>query len=262
MTELQRRILVAVIFIPILLAVLYLGGAYLAVTFALIVILGSAEYIAMLRKASFSVSWCWLVINFAVFVIMYFLPGWELIIGWILFFFAALLALLKWNEQKSIPQAALELFGSFYIGVIPALCLRLGLNYRNPNMLLWLVISIWITDSAAYFTGRKWGRHRGIFPVSPNKSMEGFFAGIIASFIIMIILYFTGIITNILSLILIAVAAGIFGQLGDLVESMIKRFCGVKDSSKLIPGHGGILDRFDSILLAGSFLYCSLIILQ
>jgi len=78
----------------------------------------------------------------------------------------------------------------------------------------------------------------------------------------LIILYSTGIITNILCLILIAVAAGIFGQLGDLVESMIKRFCGVKDSSKLIPGHGGILDRFDSILLAGSFLYCSLIILQ
>jgi len=108
----------------------------------------------------------------------------------------------------------------------------------------------------------KWGRHRGIFPVSPKKSVEGFFAGIIAPFIILIILYSTGIITNILCLILIAVAAGIFGQLGDLVESMIKRFCGVKDSSKLIPGHGGILDRFDSILLAGSFLYCSLIILQ
>ena len=59
MTELQKRVMVAVIFIPILLAVLYLGGAYLAVTFALIVILGSAEYIAMLRKASFSVSWYW-----------------------------------------------------------------------------------------------------------------------------------------------------------------------------------------------------------
>ena len=97
MTELQKRVLVAVIFIPILLAVLYLGGAYLAVTFALIVILGSAEYIAMLRKASFSVSWYWLAIIFAVFVIMSFLTGWELIIGWIIFFLATLEALLKWN---------------------------------------------------------------------------------------------------------------------------------------------------------------------
>ncbi|HNU97951.1 MAG TPA: phosphatidate cytidylyltransferase, partial [Candidatus Syntrophosphaera thermopropionivorans] len=117
-------------------------------------------------------------------------------------------------------------------------------------------------DSVAYFIGMKWGRHRGIFPISPKKSIEGFIAGIIAPFIIMIILYFIGIIKSYQDLILVAVAAGIFGQLGDLVESMIKRFCGVKDSSKLIPGHGGILDRFDSILLAGSFLYCSLIILQ
>jgi len=60
-------------------------------------------------------------------------------------------------------------------------------------------------------------------------------------------------------LLLIAFAAGIFGQIGDLVESMLKRFCGVKDSSNLIPGHGGVLDRSDSILLAGSFLYCALI---
>lgn len=262
MTELQKRVLVAVIFIPILLTVLYLGGAYLAVTFALIVILGSAEYIAMLRKASFSVSWYWLAIIFAVFVIMSFLTGWELIIGWIIFFLAVLEALFKWNEQKSIPQIALELFGLFYIGVIPAMCLRLGLNFRHPNLLLWLVISIWVTDSVAYFIGMRWGRHRGIFSVSPKKSIEGFIAGIIAPFIIMIILYFIGIIKSYQDLILVAVAAGIFGQLGDLVESMIKRFCGVKDSSKLIPGHGGILDRFDSILLAGSFLYCSLIILQ
>ena len=81
-------------------------------------ILGSAEYIAMLRKASFSVSWYWSAIIFAVFVIMSFLTGWELIIGWIIFFLAVLEALFKWNEQKSIPQIALELFGLFYISVI------------------------------------------------------------------------------------------------------------------------------------------------
>ncbi|MCB5246123.1 MAG: phosphatidate cytidylyltransferase [Candidatus Cloacimonadaceae bacterium] len=262
MTELQKRVLVAVIFIPLLLAVLYLGGAYLAVTFAIIVILGAAEYIAMLRKASFLISWYWIAIIFGTFVTLSFLPGWELITAWLIFFLLALEALLKWNEQKAIPQAALEFFGVFYVGVLPAMCLHLGLNFRHPNLLLWLVILIWITDSVAYFIGIKWGKHRGIFPVSPKKSVEGFIAGIIASFIITIILFLTGVINKTLNLILLAVAAGIVGQLGDLLESMIKRFCGVKDSSKLIPGHGGILDRFDSILLAGSFLYCSLIILH
>jgi phosphatidate cytidylyltransferase len=105
----------------------------------------------------------------------------------------------------------------------------------------------------------KFGKRRNIVAVSPRKSLAGFIAGGLAPWVILLILYLVKFdVLPIGELALIAIAAGIFGQIGDLVESMLKRFCGVKDSSNLIPGHGGILDRSDSILLAGSFLFCAL----
>jgi phosphatidate cytidylyltransferase len=98
------------------------------------------------------------------------------------------------------------------------------------------------------------GKHRNIFAASPKKSIEGFISGFVAAFIAA---YLLGILfgyTNV-QIIAMAVAAGIFGQFGDLFESILKRDAGVKDSSNLLPGHGGILDRFDSLLIAAPVLY-------
>jgi len=121
---------------------------------------------------------------------------------------------------------------------------------------------IWFVDSIAYFVGMKIGKHRNITAISPQKSLEGFLAGILAPWLILIILYICKVrIMSFSYLALIAIAAGIIGQIGDLIESMLKRYCKVKNSSNLLPGHGGILDRCDSILFAGSFLYCALEIL-
>jgi len=139
------------------------------------------------------------------------------------------------------------------------MCALLGL--QKPRLLFVLILLIWLTDTVAYFVGSKWGRRRGIFSVSPNKSLEGFVAGALAPFIVMIILSVTGLYDQDLPVLLLtAFAAGIVGQLGDLAESMLKRSCSVKDSSHLIPGHGGVLDRADSVILAGSFLYSVIIL--
>jgi len=101
-----------------------------------------------------------------------------------------------------------------------------------------------------------WGKHRNVTAISPKKSIEGFIAGIVAPWIVVLILGWAEVTwISLRHLIILAVSAGIFGQLGDLTESMLKRYCGVKDSSDLIPGHGGILDRTDSIFMAGAFLY-------
>jgi phosphatidate cytidylyltransferase len=116
--------------------------------------------------------------------------------------------------------------------------------------------SIWICDSAAYFAGRAFGRHKLFERVSPKKTWEGAVAGFIGA-----VLAFVGAKMLVLPYLSFASAIicggiiGTFGQLGDLAESLMKRDAGVKDSSALIPGHGGIFDRFDSLLFVSPLLY-------
>ena len=121
-----------------------------------------------------------------------------------------------------------------------------------------MLASIWICDSAAYFVGRAIGRHKIAPSVSPNKSWEGGVAGVVGA----IAAWFAakaflpdlaGVST--VTLIAMGVISGVFGQVGDFAESMLKRDAGVKDSSTLIPGHGGVLDRLDSILFVAPLVY-------
>lgn len=262
MNELQKRVGVSIVFIPLILAAMWIGGWFLTLVFALVSLLCAFEYIQMMRKASQRIGWHWLPVSLLAYLGVVFLPGWEVQILWGIFLIAVLGAFFRWDRVNSLPGMALALFGAVYTGMFPALIVRLGQGYSASRLLFWLLILIWTADSAAYFVGMAWGRRRNICGISPNKSLEGFLAGAVAPFVIAVILFYTGLVEDLPLLLLSAFAAGIFGQLGDLAESMLKRFCGVKDSSRLIPGHGGILDRSDSILLAGSFLYFALSILQ
>ena len=126
-----------------------------------------------------------------------------------------------------------------------------------------VLASIWVCDSAAFFAGRAWGRHK-LFPrVSPNKTWEGAVAGFIGAVLAFVaarelaLPYMT-----MTSAIVCGSIVGVFGQLGDMVESLLKRDAGVKDSSGLIPGHGGVMDRFDSLILVSPviFLYLDFIV--
>jgi phosphatidate cytidylyltransferase len=115
--------------------------------------------------------------------------------------------------------------------------------------------TIWICDSAAYYIGTAFGKHK-LFPrVSPKKSWEGAIAGFVFAILAMVIS--KNIIIDFLSwnsVIGIGMIVGILGQVGDLIESLFKRDSGVKDSSNLIPGHGGIFDRFDSLIFSSPFI--------
>ncbi len=127
---------------------------------------------------------------------------------------------------------------------------------------LFLVLAItWIQDSAAYFVGRALGRHPLAPILSPKKTWEGFAGGMVASILTAVLARFLmGLPISYLEATLIGAAAGIAGPLGDLAESLIKRQVGVKDSGNLIPGHGGILDRMDSLLFTGPVIYYSVLL--
>ncbi len=124
---------------------------------------------------------------------------------------------------------------------------------------LWIFttfLMVWASDTAAYFIGSNFGKHKLIPRVSPKKSVEGAVAGFLAPVIIMLIaklMYFKDL--SIIHCIMMGILAGIFGQIGDLAESLLKRECEVKDSGKILLGHGGALDRFDSLLFVIPLIY-------
>ncbi len=125
----------------------------------------------------------------------------------------------------------------------------------------WVFFALFITfasDTAAFFAGRALGKHRLAPRISPGKTWEGAIAGVFGAIIISLLFILPTPLTLPLSYwqaILLGLLVSIFGQLGDLVESLLKRNMGVKDSGKLLPGHGGFLDRMDSVVFAGIVVY-------
>lgn len=114
---------------------------------------------------------------------------------------------------------------------------------------------IWATDSGAYFIGRALGKRKLCPAISPNKTVEGFIGGICCALVVGILFaIFSNIDSSVIALIIISLVLSVFGQVGDLVESAFKRHYNVKDSGNILPGHGGILDRFDSLLFVWPLL--------
>jgi len=131
------------------------------------------------------------------------------------------------------------------------------------KLLLSIFIIIWTSDTFAYLTGKYLGKHKLAEKISPKKTIEGFVGGLVMSIVASILIFkFTNwhIHLTLFQFVILALITIIFGTLGDLLESRFKRLAGVKDSGNIIPGHGGILDRLDSFILAVPFVYAYLLI--
>jgi phosphatidate cytidylyltransferase len=141
------------------------------------------------------------------------------------------------------------------LSVVPAWCALALLHAERPMGQYWLLLAlaiVWAADSGAYFAGRKFGKHKLSPRISPNKTIEGLIGGIVAGMLVAVIAApFIGTKTSALPAVaLVAAWTILFSVVGDLFESLLKRHVGVKDSGHLIPGHGGVLDRIDSVLAA------------
>lgn len=174
-------------------------------------------------------------------------------------------------HEAMLPSLGNSLIGQIYIAVPLALAIRLTLEPTpsssmtqfNGLLLLAIFIFIWVNDTGAYLVGSRWGKRRLAPSISPKKTVEGSIGGLILvllSAVILRLLLFTDL--SWLHILLTSAVVAIFGTIGDLFESSLKRQAGVKDSGKLIPGHGGILDRIDSFLLAVPAVYLLLAVLD
>ena len=137
-----------------------------------------------------------------------------------------------------------------------------GVNDYNPKIIIGLFILIWTNDTFAYIVGKSMGKHKLFEKISPKKTIEGFFGGLIfaifAGYLISMYLIkpsaqFSD--KSILIWVIIAAIVGVIGTIGDLIESKFKRIAGVKDSGKIMPGHGGVLDRLDSVIFVAPFIF-------
>ena len=171
------------------------------------------------------------------------------------------------NKPNALANIGVGILGVMYIGLFSTSLIGIRELYpesivygRGGALVVGLLVTIWLCDSAAYFIGSAYGKHK-LFPrVSPKKSWEGAIAGFVFSILSMIVLKeFYIEFLSLTNAIIIGALIGSVGQVGDLIESLFKRDSGVKDSSSLIPGHGGVFDRFDSLLFTAPFVYLYLV---
>ncbi|MCL1630853.1 phosphatidate cytidylyltransferase [Sporolactobacillus sp. CPB3-1] len=160
------------------------------------------------------------------------------------------------KNRFSFAHSAYLFLSVFYIGIPFHLLVRVRME--SLALILFIQILIWTTDSGAYFIGRRLGRHKLAPYISPNKTQEGSAGAVIAALAAAFVFQWIigqPLFDSWMQLLGAALLISIFGQVGDLVESAIKRFYGVKDSGKILPGHGGLLDRFDSLIFVLPLLY-------
>lgn len=179
---------------------------------------------------------------------IYALQG-GLVFGMLLF---GLIFLWRFGDlQQVVQQLALLLFGFIYVPLLLGhLVLLRSLPFGREWIYLVLLI-VMASDTGAYFSGISLGRHKLYPAISPNKSVEGSVGGLLGGLIAAFIARYTFFSSlEVVDCLVLGLGLGAMSQLGDLFESMVKRACGVKDSGSVIPGHGGILDRLDSLLFA------------
>jgi phosphatidate cytidylyltransferase len=161
------------------------------------------------------------------------------------------------NLDDALPSSAIAVLATLYVGMLGGSMIRLRNDFAvGWKLVFFLLLVVWLGDAGAYYVGRSLGRHKLSPRISPKKTVEGLIGGIATSIITALVIHFTFFKElPLLHAVIAGVILSIAGVIGDLAESMWKRSAAVKDSGTLIPGHGGFLDRFDSIFFTAPILY-------
>lgn len=257
-TKIKRFISGTILFLAVAIILIFGNSTAVNLTISAVALIAINEYFNCLSKKYKVERWIGNILAILLAFINV-LPKEMLIlmfpIGIALLFFKVIITEMKTN----FADIAITGFGIIYIiGFI--LFIPLIYMSEHGKLLIWyLAISAWGTDTFAYLVGIKFGKHK-LTPISPKKSIEGSIGGIVGSTLIAIIYtYFINKICNAgisyLAITEIGVALSVLAQIGDLAASSIKRYVDIKDFGKIIPGHGGMLDRIDSILFIAPFAY-------
>jgi phosphatidate cytidylyltransferase len=265
-SNLLARVLIAFIFGPLIIYVTLVGRIPFLVLVELLIVLGLWEFSYLAKAKNLHLS-KWILLPLGVFLALsVYLWGDGSFILFLLgiFYLTALLFILKGRTEGATSGLSWSLFALFYVAglfsfliLLRELPLTIGVDYKIGGLwIVYLLICIWSCDTFAYFIGAPLGKHELSPAVSPHKTVEGFVGGIVgaaATAFLFRYVFFTS--ADLKHLLVISILVGLVGQMGDLAESLLKRDAKLKDISNIIPGHGGILDRFDSLLFVSPVVY-------
>lgn len=256
----RERLITTLILIPLVLLGIYFANYWVfAAVFALATLVCAYEWLQLIPLNERTQQLIFLAgLLLLVYVIHLFYPLWETLgaITW-LFIAVSVWAFPEskrwWGYQPVVIAFALIVLPLFFQSLLLVTTLPQG-----KALLLYLLLLVWAADIGAYLAGKQWGKHKLIPAVSPGKTIEGFSGGIALSLLVSLVAYGYFKPENAMMWFLLALAVTLIALIGDLFISMLKRRTGVKDTGHIIPGHGGLLDRLDSLIAAAPLFYAAL----
>ena len=271
---LKQRLMTAAILIPlVVLAILKLPTTVLQYCIAAVVLLAAWEWFAIVGIRSVmqrSVSFIALI-TAAVCAKVYLSPDLLVLIGVAVWLLATLVVVCF--AHFSLPSSVSKVFSDKYFGIFIAILVLIPFLFTStllhqssllgPQQLLYVMVTVWLADSGGYFAGKRWGTQPLAKVISPNKTWQGVYGALVLVAVWAVIAFMLGI-NGELSLstwIVLTMITAVLSIVGDLFESLFKRSHQVKDSGNLLPGHGGILDRIDSLLAAVPAFVAGLLVL-
>jgi len=228
-------------------------------TIFLVALLALYEFLILGRKKGFQlpIVLCLIVAAFVLTAFVAEPVSVEMGVFVALLFIPASYVFRKGSIEEALPSSAIAVMATLYVGMLGGSLIRLRADFPvGPKLIFFLLLVVWLGDAGAYYTGKSMGRRKLSPRISPKKTIEGLIGGIVVSMIAAVVAHFTFFHEfPLVHAIIAGVILSFSGVVGDLAESMWKRSADVKDSGTLLPGHGGFLDRFDSIFFTAPILY-------
>ena len=268
----KGRNLINALGIPGWLFLIWKGGLYYTIFILICCVLALGEFYSIMEKKG-AKPLRWFGMGATVFIADYYhvqpiATGHQMLGGIILVIILIMLIELFSNNKNATLNIASTFAGILFVPVLlgTAIDLRQFDLLMNTNLTFALTLSVWACDSSAFIFGTLFGKKKIMPSVSPKKSWVGSISGALTSLLILYVFHNQGLLGDYFSLkdaMVIGLISGVFGQFGDFTESLLKRDVGVKDSGTLLAGHGGVLDRFDSLIFACpiAYLYVHFIII-
>ena len=278
----MKRILTGAVLITLVFAIIYLELPWLIAAFsAVVALLATIEFTGLSAKAGARVPLWWTILATALFFLVNATTGalapshlLSAVVFLVLLLFTV--SSLRSTLTQVLPETSAGALALLYIAFPLSLLPRILALENGTALLLFLFLCVWCGDIAALYIGKNFGRHKLAPKLSPNKTWEGAIASVLGSLVFGMGLILLGDWLDVRNspftrlhtsepwwqFLLLAILLNVAAQLGDLVESALKRGVGVKDSSTLLPGHGGVLDRIDALLLAAPALWFVLLLRQ